>query len=93
MVVYSAGLDKSVKVWRIRVVGKEEEEEDDDDDGGGGGEGDAQAAEMMAGDADDGDAITVRNDLLEDSKKMVFVGPTPVPSPSWVEKRRHTSRG
>jgi WD40 repeat protein len=82
MVVYSAGLDKSVKVWRIRVVGKEEEEEN--------GEGDAQA-EIISGNAD-GDAIPVRN-YLDDSKKMEFVGPTPVLSPSWVEKRRHTSRG
>ncbi|XP_039812029.1 protein JINGUBANG-like [Panicum virgatum] len=86
MVVYSAGLDKSVKVWRIRVVAKEEEEDDDDDDGEGGAQ-----AEIMAGNAD-GDAIPARNDL-EDSKKMEFVGPTPVPSPSWVVKRRHTSRG
>ncbi|RLM92831.1 hypothetical protein C2845_PM08G27200 [Panicum miliaceum] len=83
MVVCSAGLDKSVKVWRIRVVGKEEEEEEN-------GEGDAQA-EIISGNAD-GDAIPVRN-YLEDSKKMEFVGPTPVLSPSWVEKRRHTSRG
>jgi hypothetical protein len=94
MVVYSAGLDKSVKVWRIRVVGKEEEEEDDDDDG------DEDVVveddvEMMAdGKGGDGGAtIPVRDDVLEDNEEPDFVGPTPVLSPVWVEKRRHTSRG
>ncbi|RLN24025.1 hypothetical protein C2845_PM07G24720 [Panicum miliaceum] len=86
MVVYSAGLDKSVKVWRIRVVGKEEEEDDD-----GGGEGDAEV-EILPGKADGG-AFTVRNDVEDDDDKAEYVWPTPVLSPSWVEKRRHTSRG
>ncbi|XP_062233055.1 protein JINGUBANG-like [Phragmites australis] len=83
MVVYSAGLDKSVKVWRIRVVGKEEEDDEEDDDG----EEDAEA-EMMAGKVD-GDAI--RDDVEDNEEELV--GPTPVLSPVWVEKRRHTSRG
>ncbi|KAJ1281850.1 hypothetical protein BS78_03G005500 [Paspalum vaginatum] len=104
MVVYSAGLDKSVKVWRIRVVGKEEEEDDGDYDGDDDhdGEEDAEPPEMMpgpgGGKGDGVDAIIhpagMRGDLLEDNDEPGFVvGPTPVLSPIWVEKRRHTSRG
>jgi hypothetical protein len=101
MVVYSAGLDKSVKVWRIRVVGKEEEEEEDDElDGDGGEDDDPEAAAeilMAGGKADAGDAhahaIPVARDDVEDTEEPEFVGPTPVLSPVWVEKRRHTSRG
>ncbi|RLN22407.1 hypothetical protein C2845_PM07G39980 [Panicum miliaceum] len=92
MVVYSAGLDRSVKVWRIRVVGKEEEDDDEDGDG----EEDAEAETMMAGGgkADVGDAaIPVMRDEVEDNEEPEFVGATPVLSPVWVEKRRHTSRG
>ncbi|CAO2181513.1 unnamed protein product [Urochloa humidicola] len=102
MVVYSAGLDRSVKVWRIRVVGKEEDEDDQDDDDVGEGE---DADEIMAGggkvaDAG-GDAVPIvpvmgrgdADDGVEDTEEPEFVGPTPVLSPVWVEKRRHTSRG
>jgi WD40 repeat protein len=94
MVVYSAGLDKSVKVWRIRVVGKEEEEEDDDDDGDGDDVVEDEVEMMADGKGGDGGAtIPVRDDVLEDNEEPDFVGPTPVLSPVWVEKRRHTSRG
>ncbi|EES02188.2 hypothetical protein BDA96_03G006600 [Sorghum bicolor] len=102
MVVYSAGLDKSVKVWRIRVVGKEDEEDDDDElDGDDGGEDDddpeAAAEILMAGGgkADGGDAHAHAHAIpvVEDTEEPEFVGPTPVLSPVWVEKRRHTSRG
>lgn len=91
MVVYSAGQDKSVKVWRIRVVGKEEEEDDDDeDDEAGEFVDDADpAADILAAKVD-GDAIVT--DQHEDDDDLP-VGPTPILSPVWVEKRRHTSRG
>jgi COMPASS component SWD3 len=91
MVVYSAGLDKSVKVWRVRVVGKEDDEEDDDGEDCG-DDPEAAAEILMAGEIgkafDDGETH-VRDDVEEDE----FVAPTPVLSPVWVEKRRHTSRG
>jgi len=86
MVVYSAGLDKSVKVWRIRVVGKEEEDDDEDEDG-------EEDAEIMAGGKADDEAIPVMRDEVEDNEEPELVGATPVLSPVWVEKRRHTSRG
>ncbi|KAL6850183.1 hypothetical protein ACP4OV_020810 [Aristida adscensionis] len=88
MVVYSAGLDKSVKVWRIRVVGKEEDDEDDDLDGD---DDEVPEAEILPGKVD-GDAAAVVRDDAEDNEEEL-VGPTPVLSPVWVEKRRHTSRG
>uniref|UniRef100_J3KY01 Uncharacterized protein n=1 Tax=Oryza brachyantha TaxID=4533 RepID=J3KY01_ORYBR len=99
MVVYSAGLDKSVKVWRIRVVGKEEEEEDDDDDDlddeddgvGVGGEHDAAETSPAGKDTDARDEAAVVAD--EEAEVVVALGAaTPVLSPVWVEKRR-TSRG
>ncbi|KAL5221919.1 hypothetical protein ABZP36_026632 [Zizania latifolia] len=91
MVIYSAGLDKSVKVWRIRVVGKEEAEDDDDDDDYDGGE--EEAVEMAAGkdtEARVDEAVVVPEE--EPEVVAVGLGPTPVLSPVWVEKRR-TSRG
>jgi len=86
MVVYSAGLDRSVKVWRIRVVGKEEEDDDEDEDG-------EEDAEIMAGGKADDEVIPVMRDEVEDNEEPELVGATPVLSPVWVEKRRHTSRG
>ncbi|KAL6627123.1 hypothetical protein ACP70R_030849 [Stipagrostis hirtigluma subsp. patula] len=91
MVVYSAGLDKSVKVWRIRVVGKEEEDEDDDDDDDDGVDDMAPEADILAAGKVDGDAALRDDDVEENEEELV--GPTPVLSPVWVEKRRHTSRG
>ncbi|CAO2205042.1 unnamed protein product [Urochloa humidicola] len=87
MVVYSAGLDRSVKVWRIRVVGKEEDDEEEEDDD------DAETTIMAAAAGKAADAaipVVTDDDAAEDPE---FVGPTPVLSPVWVEKRRHTSRG
>uniref|UniRef100_A0A0D9UYQ7 Uncharacterized protein n=1 Tax=Leersia perrieri TaxID=77586 RepID=A0A0D9UYQ7_9ORYZ len=100
MVVYSAGLDRSVKVWRIRVVGKEEEEDDDDDDedddldDDGGGENDV--ASTPAGKEVDVAVDHAREEAAvvaeEEAEVVVGLGATPVLSPVWVEKRR-TSRG
>nr|CAB3475642.1 unnamed protein product [Digitaria exilis] len=97
MLLYSAGLDKSVKVWRIRVVGKDDDDEQDDDDDG---EEDADQMLMAAAAGkvqgpDAAAAIPVRDDDVEadNDPDAEFVGPTPVLSPVWVEKRRHTSRG
>jgi hypothetical protein len=87
MVVYSAGLDKSVKVWRIRVVGKEEEDDEEDDDD----ECDEEVEEIVA--AGKGDLDAVRDEVDAEEEQVVSLGPTPVLSPVWVEKRRHTSRG
>ncbi|CAL4978771.1 unnamed protein product [Urochloa decumbens] len=87
MVVYSAGLDRSVKVWRIRVVGKDEEEDDQEDDG----DDDDDIMAAPAGGKQQADAAG--DDGVEDTEEPEFVGPTPVLSPVWVEKRRHTSRG
>ncbi|BAD81290.1 hypothetical protein [Oryza sativa Japonica Group] len=103
MVVYSAGLDKSVKVWRIRVVGKEEEEDDDeddlDDDDVDVVVGEEDAAETMstaAGKVDtearDEAAAAAAVVAEEEAEVVVGLGATPVLSPVWVEKRR-TSRG
>ncbi|PWZ34632.1 Protein JINGUBANG [Zea mays] len=105
MVVYSSGLDKSVKVWRIRVVGKEEEDDDDEElDEDGVEDNDhpeaAVAGEIFMeggkGDGLDAHAIPVAMDDVVDGtedEEAEFVGSTPVLSPVWVEKRRHTSRG
>ncbi|XP_066308066.1 protein JINGUBANG-like [Miscanthus floridulus] len=96
MVVYSAGLDKSVKVWRIRVVGKEEEDDELNGDGGEDDDPEAAAEILMAGgkaDGGDAHAIPVARDDVEDTEEAEFVGPTPVLPLVWVEKRRHTSRG
>jgi COMPASS component SWD3 len=86
MVVYSAGLDKSVKVWRIRVVGKEEDAQEDADEG--------HAAEVMMPTAAARKVIRDNADVLEEEDgDDLPIGPTPTLSPVWVEKRRHTSRG
>ncbi|VAH59325.1 protein JINGUBANG-like [Triticum urartu] len=87
MVVYSAGLDKSVKVWRIRVVGKEEEDDEDDEDD----DGEEEMEDIVA--AGKGDVDAVRDEVEAEEEQVVSLGPTPVLSPVWVEKRRHTSRG
>uniref|UniRef100_A0A0E0JG04 Uncharacterized protein n=1 Tax=Oryza punctata TaxID=4537 RepID=A0A0E0JG04_ORYPU len=100
MVVYSAGLDKSVKVWRIRVVGKEEEEDDDeddldDDDNDGVVVGEEEAAEMSPAAGKDTEARDEAAAVVvaeEEAEVVVGLGATPVLSPVWVEKRR-TSRG
>lgn len=94
MVVYSAGQDKSVKVWRIRVVGKEEEDDEDDEDGDLDAEPDDILAPPPAGKVDAAGIIRDDEDDVDDQDGlMVGVGPTPILSPVWVEKRRHTSRG
>jgi hypothetical protein len=87
MVVYSAGLDKSVKVWRIRVVGKEEEDDEDEDED----DGEDEVEDIVA--AGKGDVDAVRDEVDAEEEQVVSLGPTPVLSPVWVEKRRHTSRG
>ncbi|GJN06543.1 hypothetical protein PR202_ga24279 [Eleusine coracana subsp. coracana] len=93
MLLYSAGQDKSVKVWRIRVMGtnKDEDEDDDDDDG------DMLDHHPDLDPADD-DIIAMAaastNKMDEDDvDDLPTMGPTPILSPVWVEKRRHTSRG
>ncbi|KQK03433.2 hypothetical protein BRADI_2g07840v3 [Brachypodium distachyon] len=92
MVVYSAGLDKSVKVWRIRVVGKEEEEDDDDDEDEC-DQDEVDDIDIVAAGKGDVDHHGLRDEVEAEEEPVVSLGPTPVLSPVWVEKRRHTSRG
>ncbi|GJN38216.1 hypothetical protein PR202_gb27239 [Eleusine coracana subsp. coracana] len=86
MLLYSAGQDKSVKVWRIRVhIGKDDDEEHEDDDG--------DTDLMLDPELEPADDVAMAAATNKVDDDDLPVGPTPILSPVWVEKRRHTSRG
>ncbi|KAL5228516.1 hypothetical protein ABZP36_016781 [Zizania latifolia] len=89
MVIYSSGLDKSVKVWRIRVMGKEEDDDEEDNDDVGEA---FETVEMAPGKDTEARVDEVVVVPEEESDVVVGLEPTPVLSPVWVEKRR-TSHG
>lgn len=81
--VYSASLDRTFKVWRVKVVPEEEEEEEEDRNVSYGGGGGSEYNSLDRFDRSDSRTTGIDH----------FYETSPVLSPTWVEIKKRTTQG